>query len=334
MKLPALLCRALAALIAAGPALSVSAETKWDMPTPYPASNFHTENIQKFATDVDVATGGRLKITVHANGALFKANEIKRAVLGGQAQLGEIILSGAANEDPLFALDTIPFLASSYPEARALWQASRARIEEKFARQGLKVLFSVPWPPQGIYSKVVLNSSAALKGVKIRSYSPTVARMIELMGAQPVTVQAAELSQALATGVVAANITSASTGYDSKSWEQLGYFFDVQAWLPKNVVIVNQEQFDSLDKPAREALLAAAAAAEVRGWKMSEEMTMWYVEQLKKNNMKVLPASAELRRDLAGIGERMMKEWLQQAGADGQQIYDAYSKALSKPPGQ
>ncbi|MBE2257421.1 MAG: TRAP transporter substrate-binding protein [Candidatus Accumulibacter sp.] len=325
-----LLRQSLAALSAIALAFSASAETKWDMPTPYPVSNFHTENIQQFAADVDAATGGRLKITVHANGALYKANEIKRAVQGGQAQIGEIIISGASNEDPLFALDTIPFLASSYPQARALWQASRAKIEERFARQGLKVLFSVPWPPQGIYSKVALNSSADLKGVKIRSYSPTVARMIELMGAQPVTVQAAELTQALTTGVVSANITSASTGYDSKSWEQLGYYFDVQAWLPKNVVIVNQKQFDSLDKATRDALLKAGAAAELRGWKTSEEKTLWYVEQLKKNNMKVLPASADLHKDLVAVGDRMTKEWLEQAGADGQQVYDAYRKAIKK----
>jgi TRAP-type C4-dicarboxylate transport system substrate-binding protein len=325
-----LLCRYAAALFVACLAFPVSAETTWDMPTPYPVSNFHTENIEKFASEVAALTGGQLKITVHANGALYRANEIKRAVRGGQAQIGEIIISGAANEDPLFALDTIPFLASSYSEARALWQVSRSKVEERFARQGLKVLFSVPWPPQGIYAKVALNSLADVKGMKIRSYSPTVARMIELMGAQPVTVQAADLSQALATGVVSANITSASTGYDAQSWEQLSYYFDVQAWLPKNVVIVNQQQFDSLDRPNRGALLKAAAAAELRGWKSSEEKTRWYVEQLKTNKMKVLPASAELQKDLLGIGERMTREWLVQAGADGRQVYDAYRQAVKK----
>lgn len=318
---------AASALLAAGISFSATAQTKWDMPTPYPATNFHTENIQQFAGDIDKATAGKLKITVHPNGALFKANEIKRAVQGGQAQIGEIIISGLANEDPLFALDTIPFLATSYGEAKALWQASRAKVEEKFAKQGLKVLFSVPWPPQGIYSKTPLNSAADLKGVKIRSYSPTVARMIELMGAQPVTVQAAELTQALATGVVSANITSAATGYDSKSWEQLTYYFDVQAWLPKNVVLVNQKQFDALDKPTQQAVLKAAADAEARGWKVSEEKTAWYVEQLKKNNMKVLPPSADLKKELVAIGDKMTREWLDKAGADGQAVLDAYRKA-------
>ncbi len=314
-------------LAALGIAGAVHAESSWDMPTPYPIGNFHTENIQQFVNEVAQASGGKLKITVHPNGALFKANEIKRAVQGGQAQIGELLLSSLANEDSLYALDTVPFLATSYAESRKLWDASRAAVEARLAKNGLKLLYSVPWPPQGIYSKTALTSMADLKGVKVRSYSPTVARMIELMGAQPVTVQAADLTQAISTGVVSANLTSSSTGYDSKSWEQLDYFFDVQAWLPKNIVFVSQKAFDALDPASQKALASAAAAAETRGWKVSEEKTAWYIDQLKANGMKVLPASDVLRADLLKVGDKMTAEWVDKAGADGQKILDAYRKS-------
>ena len=70
-------------------ALPVAAQTKWDLPTAYPATNYHTENIVQFANDVDKASAGKLKIQVHPNASLFKAPEIKRAVQGGQAQAGE-----------------------------------------------------------------------------------------------------------------------------------------------------------------------------------------------------------------------------------------------------
>ena len=311
-------------LLGLGFVAAAHAQTAWDMPTPYPASNFHTENIQQFAKEVDAATGGKLKITVHANGSLFKANEIKRAVQAGQAQIGELIISGLANEDALYALDTVPFLATSYADSKKLWEASKQAVEARLAKNGLKVLYSVAWPPQGLYSKTELKTIGDLKGMKIRSYSPTVARMIELMGGQPVTVQAADLTQALATGVVAANITSSSTGYDSKSWEQLSYYFDVQAWLPKNMVFVSKKAFDALDPATRKVVLDAAAAAETRGWKVSEEKTAWYVDQLKKNGMKVLPASDALRADLLKVGDRMTAEWLDKAGADGKAVLDAY----------
>jgi TRAP-type C4-dicarboxylate transport system substrate-binding protein len=317
-----LLAGAALALGAAGAA----AQTKWDMPTGYPAANFHTENIQQFAADIDKASGGKLKITVHPGGSLFKANEIKRAVQGGQAQIGEVLISNFSNEDAMYGVDTIPFLATSYAEARKLWTASKAATESRLAKQGIKVLYSVPWPPQGIFSAKPVASAADLKGAKWRAYNPNTSRIAELVGAQPVTIQAAELSQALATGAVSAFMTSGATGYDSKVWEQIKFFYDTQAWLPKNLVIVSQRAFDALDKPTQEAVLKAAAEAEARGWKVSEEKTKFYLEQLAKNGMKVEAPSAQLKTDMKKVGDAMIADWVKQAGADGQAVLDAFRK--------
>ena len=302
------------------------AQTKWDMPTPYAATNFHTENVVQFAADVDKATGGKLKIQVHPNASLFKANEIKRAVQGGQAQVGEILLSGYSNEDPLFGLDSVPFLATSYADAEKLWKASKKAVQDKFAKQGMMVLYSVPWPPQGIYSSKPLNALGDMKGLKMRTYNPYTSRIAELAGAQPVTIQAAELAQAFATGAVNANITSGATGYDTKAWEVVKNYYDTQAWLPKNVVFVNKAAFDALDKASQAALLKAAADAEARGWKVSQEKTQWYLDQLSKNGMNVAQPSAQLKSDFQKIGQTMTEEWLKTAGPDGKAIVDAYRK--------
>ncbi len=307
-------------------ACAAQAQTKWDMPTPYPATNFHTENVAQFAADVEKASGGKLKIQVHPNASLFKANEIKRAVQGGQAQIGEILLSGYSNEDPVFGLDSVPFLATGYKDAEKLWRASRKAVEERFAKQGMMVLYAVPWPPQGIYSSKPLNSIADMKGLKMRTYNPYTSRIAELAGAQPVTIQAAELAQAFATGAVNANMTSGATGYDSKAWEVVKNYYDTQAWLPKNIVFVNKKAFDALDKGTQQAVLKAAQEAESRGWKVSEEKTKWYLEQLAKNGMNVAPPSGQLRGDFKKIGDTMTAEWLKSAGADGKAIIDAYRK--------
>jgi TRAP-type C4-dicarboxylate transport system substrate-binding protein len=318
--------RAFIAALAACVATAAGAQTKWDMPTAYPATNFHTENIMQFVADVDKASGGKLKITVHANAALFKANEIKRAVQTEQAQIGEILISAYSNEDPLFGVDSIPFLATSYADAAKLWKASRRALEERFAKQGMRVLYAVPWPPQGIYSNKPLASLADMKGLKMRTYNPATSRIAELAGAQPVTIQAAELAQAMATGAVNANITSGATGYDSKTWEQVKYFYDAQAWLPKNIVFVNEKAFAALDKPSQDALLKAAGEAETRGWRVSEEKTKWYLEQLAKNGMTVAPPSPPFAAELKKIGDTMTAEWTKQAGQDGQAVVDAYKK--------
>jgi TRAP-type C4-dicarboxylate transport system substrate-binding protein len=318
--------QSLAAIAGIGAALSVSAQTKWDMPTAYPPTNFHTENIMQFVADVDKATGGKLKITVHSNASLFKAPEIKRAVQTEQAQIGEILISNYSNEDPVFGVDSIPFLATSYADSAKLWKASRKAIDDRFTKQGMRVLYAVPWPPQGIYANKPLASIADMKGLKMRTYNPATSRIAELVGAQPVTIQAAELAQAMATGAVNANITSGATGYDSKAWEQVKYFYDTQAWLPKNIVFINQKAFAALDKPTQDAVLKAATDAEVRGWKLSEEKTKWYLEQLAKNSMTVAPPSPVFAGELKKIGDTMTSEWIKQAGPDGQAIVDAYRK--------
>jgi TRAP-type C4-dicarboxylate transport system substrate-binding protein len=311
------------AVVAVSPA---SAQTKWNLPAAYPTDNPHSENLALFAKDVAEATGGKLQITVHANASLFKAPEIKRAVQTGQAQIGEVLLSLHENEDPIYGVDVIPFLATSYPESMKLWQASKPAVEKKLASQGLMLLFAVPWAPQGIYAKKDINSVADMKGLKWRAYNVGTARIGELVGAQVVTVQAAELPQALATGVVNSFITSAATGYDSKAWESVDHFYDTQAWIPKNVTFVNKAAFDALDKPTQEALLKAAATAETRGWKMWEDKSSWYLAQLKSHGMKVMPPSAELKTGFNQIGDQLTADWLKKAGKDGEELLAVYKK--------
>lgn len=307
-------------------AAAASAQVKWDLPTAYPPSNFHTENLAKFAGEVDQATAGKLKITVHSNASLFKAPEIKRAVQGGQAQMGEILLVNFQNEWQVFGVDGIPFLADSYDAAWKLYQAQKPVLSKKLAEQGIVLLYTVPWPPQGIFINKPIASAADLKGVKWRAYSPATARIAELVGAQPVTVQQAELSQAMATGVVESYMSSGSTGYDTKTYEYIKNFYDTQAWLPKNAVLVNKKAFDALDKPSQDALLKAGADAEKRGWEVSKAKTQEYLDLLKKNGMAIHVPSPQLKADMKKVGDTMIKEWSEKAGADGQAVLDAYRK--------
>ena len=314
---------ALACSLSAAPAL---AQTKWDLAAAYPATNFHSENMAQLVADMDKTTGGVFKITLHANASLFKAPEIKRAVQGGQAQMGEILLANFQNEWPLFVADGLPFLATSFAESKKLYQAQKPLLEKKLAEQGMLLLYAVPWPPQGLYTKKPIESAADLKGIKWRAYSPATARIAELVGAQPVTVQAAEFSQALATGVVESTMTSGATGVDSKLYENLKYYYDTQAWLPKNAVLVNKKAFDALDKPAQDALLKAAADAESRGWAASQKVNTDTLAKLKANGMEVLPPPAALKSDMAKVGDTMLKEWLDKAGPEGKTVVDAYRK--------
>lgn len=313
-------------LLATGLATGAFAQTKWDLPAAYPVSNFHTENLQAFATDVDKASGGKLKIQVHANASLFKANEIKRAVQGGQAPIGEVLLVNFENENPVYGADGIPFLAASYADARKLANAQKPVLDKLLGAQGMKLLYTVAWPPQGIYANKDIASVADMRGLKWRAYSPATAKIAELVGAQPVTIQAAELTQALATGVINSYMSSGSTGYDSKTYESIKFWYDTQAWLPKNAVIVNQKAFDALDKPTQEAVLKAAADAEKRGWALSEEKNEWYKKALAEKGMKIVKPTPKLMADMRQVGGIMLADWQKKAGADGSAIINAYGK--------
>jgi TRAP-type C4-dicarboxylate transport system substrate-binding protein len=307
-------------------AAPAAAQTRWDLPSAYPPGNFHTQNLVQFAADVKKASGGKLEITVHPNASLFKAPEIKRVVQGGQAALGEVLLVNFENFRPLYGLDGIPFLANGYPEALRLYQASRAALEKQLASEGLVLLYAVPWPPQGIFTKKPIQRVADMRGIKWRAYSPMTARIADLVGAQPVTVQAAELSQALATGVVQSYLSSSSTGYDSKTYEHLRYFYDTRSSLPKNAVLVNRRALAALEAPVREALLAAAREAEARGWKLSEEKDGWYKKALAEKGMQILAPSTQLTADFRQVGQTMLSDWLKKVGAPGQAILDAYRR--------
>ncbi len=310
--------------VALGMTVTASAQS-WDMPTPYPDGNFHTKNIVQFAQDVEAATNGSFKITVHSAGSLIRHPEIKRTVRAGISPIGEVLISLAANESPIYGFDSIPFLATSYDDARKLYEAQRPALEAKLAEEDLVLLFSVPWPPQGIYAKKEISSIEDMQGLKFRTYNPGTGRIAALSGAIPVQVEVADLPTGFATGRVEATITSPATGVDSKFWDFLEYYHDTQAWLPRNMVIVNKAAFDALGEAERTALLEAAAAAEARGWAASEEVTVSATKALAENGINVIVPSDELREGFQKIGAQIAQEWAESAGEDGAAILEAYN---------
>ncbi len=322
MKTAALLLAATAMTAAsAGSALA----DKWDMPMAYPATNYHSENGVAFAKCVTEGTGGKVEIVVHPGGSLFAGNDIKRAVQTGQAPIGERLLSAHANENPLFGVDSIPFLATSFEASDKLWKAAGDAVKAALDAQNLVYIYSVPWPPQGFYFKKEVNSATDMKGIKFRAYNAATARIAELAGMTPVQIEAAELSQALATGVAESFISSGSTGVDSKVWESLTHFYDVQAWLPRNSIFANKDAFNALDDASKATIMDCGGKAAAAGEAKAQELTAQYLKTLADNGMKVQVPSDQLKADLKAFGDMMTKEWIGAAGDAGKAIVDAYN---------
>jgi TRAP-type C4-dicarboxylate transport system substrate-binding protein len=309
---------------AAALAAFAAAAEKGDMPMAYSATNFHSEVGANFAACVTEGTGGALEVVTHPSGSLYGGAEIKRAVQTGQAPIGERLISAHENENPLYGVDSIPFLVSSFDEHEKLWEIAGPKVAEVLAEDGLVYLYSVPWPPQGLYFNRPIESVSEMQGIKFRSYSTATARMAELTGMLPVQVEAAELSQALATGVAESFISSGATGYDRKVWEHLTHFYEVDAWLPRNAVFVNQGYWDDLDADTQAVLTDCAAKAKAEGLQRSKDYTEFTLNGLREGGMTVQRAGDQLVSELKEIGAIMTEEWMESAGPEGRAIVEEY----------
>ena len=298
---------------------------QWDLPMAYSATNFHSAVGAEFAKCVTTGTGGDLTLVTHPGGSLFAGGEIKRAIQTGQVNIGERLLSGHQNENILFGFDSIPFLATSFEDSERLFEAAKGPLEAALEEQNLHMLYSVPWPSQGLYFNRPIESVAEMQGIKFRSYNSATARLAELTGMLPVQIEAADISQAFATGVAESMISSGSTGYDRKVWESLTHFYDVQAWLPRNYMLVNLEAWNGLDASTQNIVNGCASLAEYAGDWRSIEYTGFTLNKLAENGMVVAPPGEQLAAELRAIGEQMTAEWLEKAGPEGQAIIDAYN---------
>ncbi|QTB99168.1 TRAP transporter substrate-binding protein [Alcaligenes sp. SORT26] len=303
---------------------TAQAATNWNMTAEQPDSNFLTQNAREFAADVKAATNGELNINVQSNSVLLKRPEVKRGVQQGVVQVGEMLVAAIGNEDPLFEVDSVPFLASSFDQSEKLWKATRPFLAERLDKQGIVLVYGSPWPPQGIYTKKPVEQLSDLAGVRFRAYSPATSRLASLMGAVPTTVQTPEVPQAFSTGIIDAMLTSPATGVDSQAWDYVKYYYDAQVFIPQSFVIMNKRAFQRLPENVQKAVLDAGARAEERGWAVSREQTSKLTQTMADKGMVVGQLSEKLAGELHAIGQTMTEEWLKKAGADGQKLLDAY----------
>jgi len=312
---------ALAALaLALSAPLAFAQKAKWVLPSGYAENNFQTQNLRWFADEVKKATHGDVEITVHSNASLYKLPEIKRAVQGGQVPIGEILLSNHGNEDPLFEADMIPFLAAGFDRSWKLYTIQKPMLQDRLGKQGMRMLYSVAWPGNGIFSKTPMDSLSAFKGAKFRAYNRVTARFAEELGAQPTTIQAAELAQAFTMNMATTMIASPQIGVDTKAWEFLSSFYDTNAMHPRNAVIVNEREFARLSPQDQQAILKVSAQAEARGWDLARAAAKESTDTLAKNGLKVYTPSPAMKADFEKVSQVLIQEWSKRAGADGEKI--------------
>ena len=293
----------------------------WTLGTGYRAESFHTQNIAQFAREVGVASGGQLTIEVLPNGTLAKLADISQAVRDGKAQAGETIMTSMVKDIPIAGADSVPFVVSSYSDAQRLWKLQRPGIEKHFTERGMKLLYAVPWPPQGLHSNKPIRSLADFKGTQMRTYNATTLRIAELLLAKPVDVPTVDVGKALAEGRMDNMITSALTGVENKVWGQIKYYYEINAWFPKNVVFVSSKAFDALKPEVRSAVVKAAGDAETRGWAVSQSLASSATEELRANGVKIERIPPDVDAEIKRMGEKFSREWVRSVGNEANTIF-------------
>jgi len=303
---------------------TASAETVWQLASAYSDSTFHTANLRQFAADVALATGGKLTIEVRSNGTLAPMAQIESKVESGSIAAGEVISGALAQRIPIADVDSVPFIVSSYDDARRLWKAERPVLDAQLAAHGLIALYAVAWPPQGLYSTKPLHRLGELQGSRMRTYNAATQRIAQKLGATPVDVPSTDLGRAISAGQIDSMLTSTTTGADVRAWEHMKYFYDVRAWYPKNIVLVNAAALNALEPSVKSAVMAAAVAAEDRGWKQSVAAAGASLSALATGGMHIDPVDYVFHNELGQQGERFSVEYVRAIGAPANSVLIPY----------
>lgn len=311
----------------AAPAAAYAQTARWQAASGFGDGNYHTRNLREFLAEIGTATQGAIQVTLHSNGSLLPQPQIKRGVQTGQIQIGEVLLTAYGNEDPFFDADAVPGLVQNLEDARRLASVQRPFIEARLARQGLMLLYMAPWPQVAITANQNILTPEAMRGLRVRTYSPISTRLVTLLGGQGTLIVAPEVPQAFSTGIIQAQLTTAPVAADTAVWDYSRFFIKAAIATSKNAVFMSRRAFDALPEAQRAAILTAARSAETRGWQMAAAAEAEAEARMVARGVQVVPASPELLAAIRAAGTTMIEEWATRAGEDGRRMLEAYRAA-------
>lgn len=314
------------AMALAAPAFAAN----WDMPLPWPDGNFHTKNARTFAAEVSKVTDGRVNITVHSGGSLgFKGPEMLAVIRDGLAPIGDVYLSQQVGEEPILGIESIPYLVSGYEELRKLHEFFRPVVEKIAAKNNQKVLYMVPWPAPGIYTKVEAKTLKDLAGIKIRTYNKTTTELFNTIGMTSVQLPWGEVVPSLAAGTIDGVTTSASSGVDGKFWEFLKFFYPTGHVWSSDAITVNLDAWNDLSAEDRAAIQKLATELEPKFWEVSRSEDAAKMQILTDKGMNIGVVTEEMLSAMRKATADQITNFLK-ATPDAKPALDAFFAATGR----
>jgi TRAP-type C4-dicarboxylate transport system substrate-binding protein len=317
------------ATLALLPLNAFSADYKWDMTSGYAPTSQHGRSQAVFEKLVEEKTGGKIEITNHYGASLgYKGVGIFDAVTDGVVPIGLSFVGVLRGVDPIFLLSSLPFVTETYEDAMHLWEVSRPYYEKTLKENNQVLLYVVPNPPSGIWSKKPIKTKADLENLKIRTYDPNGTITFKNIGAAPIQLTWADLIPQLGTGGIDAVLTSAESGRSSKFWEFLDYFNEVGYCISLIMVHMNADLYNGLPDDLKQKVMEAAEEASVIGWKESaERIEQVNYKVMREHDTKIVSGMPkELLNQLSVAGQDAVKKWKDKMGPDGDKILAEYEK--------
>ncbi len=309
----------------------VQAGTKWDLHLNYSAGNFHSQGAQRFADKVAKATNKELTIVLHPGASLgFKGPELLRAVAEGQLAIAEVPTGMVEGDAPVLALTAQPFISANAFEQRLLYQLAKPKYAEKLKKFNQMTLYTSVWPFSGIYTQRAIKSEADLEGLKMRVYDGTGLAFGKATGIAARKMPFSEVYPAMKAGLMDSMYTSSVSGVDAKAWEMLKYFTPINIVGPVNMINVNMDAWNTLDKDLQDTLLEIAAQMEDEMWNLAGDMDRKSRATLVEKGMTIDPVSQKFRNELDAIGDKLRAQWAKKAGADANAILEQYNEITGR----
>ena len=303
---------------------SASAQTTWDMAVVWPEGNFHTQNHYRFAEAVEDATDGQVVIQIHPGGALGLAGpELLGAVRDRIVPIADILLNQQVGEEPIFGMESLPYLAPTFDDLARLQGHARAHYDELAERHNQKILYMVPWPGQAVYTRNPVATIEDLNGVRIRVVDAMGTRFFEALGASPIQMPWGEVVPSLATGAIDGVTTSSSSGVDGKFWEFLDHMNRFN-WQGSAIMVnVNLDAWNSLAEEHRDAIEALAAEMEGEFWAAARAEDDAKLAILAENGIEITSPSDDLQQSLLAVSQPMWDDFMERV-PESRPIVEAY----------
>ncbi|MFP4237129.1 MAG: TRAP transporter substrate-binding protein [Desulfonatronovibrio sp.] len=217
-----------------------------------PANTFPSVQMERWKEAVEQRTDGQVQIDTYPGGSLLGAKNMFRGVAAGQADIGNLCMS---YQPGIFPMTTVLELPVGFTSARVasvvLWELFQKYQPQEFDQ--VKVLTMFANAPSNLMSTRPVRSLEELQGLEVRA-SGTASRILEILGAVPVSMPMPETPEALQKGMIKGLLSSLEVLLDFNFAAYTPYQTRLDLQIYPFAVVMNKSKWDALPRDVQDVM--------------------------------------------------------------------------------